>query len=197
MATPDTKHSIVIYKQGPYRGGDKRWSNRYHFEGALPTDDSEWEALADAIVLDEKTCLIAAETIVEAVGYDAGSATSTNPHGDAVWVKSYTTAGTFSPGVGDVGCPGDCATMVRYGTDARSAKNHPVYLFNYYHGAQRESSDADTVAADLVTAFEDYADAWLTGYTVDGSARQRCGPRGAVATSRKVDAYVRHRDFPS
>ncbi len=197
MATPDTKHSIVIYKEGPYRGGTKRWSNRYHFEGALPSDDAQWEALADAIVLDEKPCLIPAVTIVEAVGYDAGSATSTNPHGDAVWVKSYTTSGTFTPAVGDEGAPGDCAVLVRYTTDARSSKNHPVYLFNYYHGVQSDSTGSDVLSTTQKAAFQEYADDWVAGYTVDGTTRERCGPRGAVATGATVDPYVRHRDFPN
>lgn len=193
----DTKHSIVISKEGSYRGQTKRWSNRYHFEGDLPSDDAAWEAFADLIVAEEKKQYIPDETIVEAKGYDASTATSTNPHGDAVWVKTYTTVGTFVPGVNDTAVPGDCAILVRYGTPARTAKNHPVYLFNYYHNVFVQGDTADELATDQKALVEAYADKWLTGFMCDGTPRERCGPRGAVATSRRVDPYIRHRDFPN
>jgi hypothetical protein len=154
MATPDTKNSIVIYKEGNYRGATRRWSNRYHFEGALPTDDAAWEAFSDLIVAQEKTVLNAATT-------------------------------------------GDAASLVRYSTGTRSRKNHPIYLMNYYHSCYSTTGDGDNLAADQKTALENYADAWVTGFVCDGSHRERCGPRGAVATGRRVDPYVRHRDFPS
>jgi hypothetical protein len=197
MATPDTKHSIVIKSEGDYRGGTRQWSNRYHFEGALPSSPAAWEAFADLIVAQQKTCFVAFLHIVEAVGYDAGSASSTNPHGNAVWVKSYSAAGTFSPAGTDNPAPGDCAALVRYTTPARTTRNHPVYLFNYYHNAYAETSDADALAADQKTLLEAYADHWVSGFLCEGSVRERCGPRGAVATGRRVDPYVRHRDFPS
>lgn len=197
VPTADTRHSIVIYKQGSYRGGTKRWSNRYHFEGALPTDDAAWEDFADRIVTAEKATLNTDATIVEAVGYDSSSASSTNPHGDAVFTKTYTTAGTRVRSLTGTDCPGDCAALVRYNTPARSSRNHPVYLMNYYHGAEAKDSNVDELTDAYVTALEAYADAWITGFTCDGSPRERCGPRGAVATARRVDPYVRHRDFPS
>lgn len=197
MATPDTKHSIVIYKSGDYRGGTKRTGNRYHFEGALPTDDSAWEAFADLIVASEKTIYNNLVTIVEAVGYDAGSASSTNPHGDAVFTKSYTTVGTGGPWTGGIQTPGDCAMLVRYSTDARSTRNHPVYLMNYYHAAYADDTNADTLLAAQKTALEAFADAWVTGFVCDGTHRERCGPRGAVSVGRRVDPFIRHRDFPS
>lgn len=197
MPTADTRHSIVIYKSGDYRGGTKRWSNRYHFEGDLPTDDAAWEAFADLIVASEKTCFTSDLTIVEAVGYDSGSASSTNPHGDAVWAKTYTTVGTWTPAVGDNAMSGDSAALVRYGTAERSVKNHPIYLMNYYHNVYSASTSGDTISPTQKTALENYADDWLTGFLADGTHRERCGPRGAVAVSRRVDPYVRHRDFPS
>jgi len=190
MATPDTKNSIVIYKEGSYRGGTKRWSNRYHFEGALPTDQTQFETWADLIGASEKTCFQSTLTIVEVVCYDASTATSTNPHGDAVFVKTYTTAGTLTPGSGDTDAPGDCASLVRYSTDARSAKNHPVYLFNYYHNAMQQSGTADTLATAQKTALETYATAWVTGFVLDGTHRERCGTRGAVAAGRRANQSI-------
>lgn len=197
MATPDTKHSIVITKQMTYRGATRDFSNRYHFEGDLPADSTAWTTLSDNIVTAEKAIFFDGITIVSATGYDAGTATSTNPHGDAVFTKTYTTAGTFTQGGSDILCPGDCAALLRYSTLARSSKNHPVYLFNYFHGVFRSAGDADVVASDHVSAINDYGTLWVAGFSDGSETRERCGPRGAVATSRRCDTAVRHRDFPN
>lgn len=197
MPTPDTKNSIVITKQFTYRGAAKRFTNRYHFEGAVPADNAAWATLAGHIIDDEKTCLPPEVEIVQADGYDASTATSTNPHGDAVFTQTYTTVGTGDFTTDGLAAPGDCAVFVRYTTDARSSKNHPVYLSNYYHGVYRDSTDADLVATSQKDAFQTYAANWLVGYTDGTGVRPRCGPRGAVSTNRAVSPYVRHRDFPA
>jgi uncharacterized membrane protein len=191
----DTKNSIVIKKTGPYRGGTREWTNRYHFEGDVPSSDAHWITFADAIVAAEKLVLDAATTIVEAVGNDASSASTTNPHGDAVFEKTYSVAGTGGPWAASGPSPGDAAALVRYSTPARSTKNHPVYLFNYYHSCWQTDADSDVLSAGLKTALETYADHWLSGFSDGTENHERCGPRGAVATSRRVDPFVRHRDF--
>jgi hypothetical protein len=197
VATPDTRHSIVLLKQFSYRGATRTFSNRYHFEGALPADAAHWTTLADNIKDAEKLIYSPAVTIIQATGYDSGSATSTNPHGDAVFTKSYSQAGTFSPGTGDVVMPGDAAALLRYTTPARTTKNHPVYLFNYYHGVWRQQSTTDEVAHDQLALIDAYGASWVTGFTDGAIVHERCGPRGAVSTGHSVDTYVRHRDFPA
>ena len=195
MTTPDTRSSIVIRKQGTYRGATKTWTNRYHFTGSVPADATHWTTFADAIVAAEKLTVYSGVSIIEAVGYDSASASSTNPHGDAVFSKSYTTAGTFTPASGSQQCPGDCAVLLRYSTDQRSTKNHPIYLMNYYHGIYRDASVTDNVDSHQIDVFDAYGDAWLAGFSDGTVDHQRCGPRGAVAQVRRVDPFVRHRDF--
>jgi hypothetical protein len=198
MATPDTKHSIVIYKTFSYRGATRRWANRYHFEGDLPADSTAWTTLADNIVAAEKSIYDAGDvTIVEAVGYDAGTATSTNPHGDAVFSKTYTTAATGDFASTGHAAPGDAAALIRYSTPARSSKNHPVYLMNYYHNVFAPTSGVDSVLPAQVTALDAYAAAWVAGFSDGSETRERCGPRGAVAIGHRVDPFIRHRDFPN
>jgi hypothetical protein len=197
VPTADTKHSIVIIKQMTYRGSTRRFSNRYHFEGALPSDAAAWGAFADAIVASEKTVYDSTISIVEAIGNDAGSASSSNPHGDAVFTKTYSLAGTGDFSSDARRSPGDCVGLIRYSTPARTSRNHPVYLFNYYHGVFQLTGNADGISAVQKTAYENFAEDWIDGFICDGSARERCGPRGAVATARRVDPSVRHRDFPA
>jgi hypothetical protein len=194
--TPDDRNSVVITKQFTYRGATKRFSNRYHFEGAVPANDAAWTTLCDNIVTAEKAIYPDTVEIVQASGYDSGTATSTNPHGDAVFTKLYTTVGTGDFSSAGFECPGDCAAFVRYGTPARTTKNHPVYLSNYYHGVYQELGEKDNIASSQLTALNAYTGAWLDGFTDGSSARVRCGPHGAVATSRRVDTVIRHRDFP-
>jgi hypothetical protein len=197
VPTAADRHSIAIVKAFSYRGLDRLFSNRYHFEGALPADAAHWATLADNIVAGEKAIYGPGVTIVEAIGNDHTSATNKNLNGDAVFTKTYALAGTGSFGAGTVLCPGDCAALIRYATPARSVRNHPVYLMNYYHGVYRDGSSADNVDADQVTAMETYADHWLSGFTDGTTPRERCGPHGAVATARRVDPLIRHRDFPA
>lgn len=197
MATPDTRHSIVVKKSISYRGLTRTYTNRYHFEGDLPTSDAHWTTFADAIVTDEVPTLPTGSEITEVVGYDSASATSTNPHGDAVFTKVYSTAGTFTPSSTQELAPGDCCAFVRYATPARSVRNHPVYLSNYYHQVYIALGGGDLMDTDQKTAFQEYANDWIAGFSDGVENHVRCGPRGAVALSATVDQYIRHRDFPS
>lgn len=187
-ATP----SLVIKKTFPYRGGTQEWSNRYHFLGGTPADNTHWDTFMDAVVTAEKAVLFSDVEIVEAVGYNAGSTISAHS-------RTYTTAGTFSPASGRTQCPGDCAAVIRYATAARSSKGHPIYLFNYYHRAFTDDAvDTDTLLAGYATALGNYGTAWWsTGFSDGTNTYTRAGPQGAAATARHVLTYVTHRDFPN
>jgi hypothetical protein len=188
MATPPTHDSVRITKQFTYEGAPKLWGNRYFVSAAVPA--GQYTAAIDAVVALEKAILPAAVVIVKGEYIKAGTDVP-------VAEETLNVPGTFAA-ANMHGVPGDCAAVVRYTTSQRTSKNHPIYLFNYYHGC---TTDA-TASADLLlpahkAAYESYAQQWVNGITYGGGAGTllRCGPRGAIALSRSVDQYVRHRDF--
>jgi hypothetical protein len=184
-----TTASIKILKSFSYRGVARTYSNRYHLTGSTPPDSGHWSTLADAIVAAEKLMHLNTTTIVEAIGYAPGSEVP-------VFTKAYSQAGSLSP-AGFPISPGDCALMVRYSTAARTSKNHPVYLFNYYHGVALASSGGDTIWGTQSTAASTYASAWIgAGFSDGTSSYKRAGPNGAAATGELVPTLITHRDLP-
>lgn len=186
--------SIRVVKQFTYRSALREFSNRYHFDNNAPADQTKWTTLSDAIVNAEKLIYLPFASkgakIIATVGYDAGSEIP-------VFNKTYTTDGTGAP-TNWAMTPGDVAEMVRYSTNARSSKNHPVYLFNYYHsfGIQSNSASADSCNSDQKALLGTYAAAWITGFSDGSVTHHRCGPDGDLATGHLENVYLTHRDLP-
>lgn len=183
-ATP----SLKVVKQMTYRGQTRRWSNRYHFNGGTPADGAHWTTFSDAVVALEKVCYASNQTVVQTVGYAAGSEVP-------VFTKTYATAGSLNSAGGQI-TPGDCAALVRYSTTARTPKNHPIYLYNYYHDVWNISSARDSILAGQITALSNLAAALIAGVSDGTNSYVRAGPNGATATGSLVEPNITHRDFP-
>lgn len=182
--------SIKSTKEFTFRGASILFTNSYHLnEPTFSGTSTDWESVADAVVALEGAAMASTVTIVKIELFNAGSDLS-------IYEKAYTTVGSVDDTGGDQ-CPGDVAALVRYATDQRSTKNRPIYLYNWYHAALKATSgDPDTLLTAQKTALETLATDFITGFTIGGTTYRRAGPNGAVAQSRVVAGYLRHRDFP-
>lgn len=174
-----------------FKSGTRQWSNRYHFNGGTPADATHWHTLMDAVTTAHAAALTSNCTVVEAVGYAAGSDVP-------VASKSYSITGGVSLTSGNMIAAGESAALIRWSTNARTTKNHPIYLFSYIHGVftVHPSSSPDLLQVTERSALLTYANAWVTGFSDGSITAVRASPQGAAATGAIVEEYVTHRDFP-
>lgn len=181
--------SVKITKSLPWRGVAHTFTNRYHFTNGSPTTDAEWHTFFDAIVTAEKTIYSSRTTITLAQGYDAGSEVPVSE-------KTYTTVGTLTIG-SSMANERQVAALLRYTTDQKTKRNHPIYLFNYFHDVYGSSATVpDTIYSGQQTLITAYGASWIAGFSDGATTHARCGPNGAVALTGACETYLTHRDFP-
>jgi len=186
-----TVPSLRVVKTFSYKGGSRQWSNRYHFTGGTPADNTHWTTLSDAVVTAEKALYGGSVQIVLTQGFAAGSDVP-------VFSKVYSTAGTLTAATGHIGTPLPTAGLIRWSTAARSTKNHPIYCFSYIHAVYVNGSlsNQETLDANQKSAMATYATSWVSCFSDGSITAKRASPSGHTATGSVVEEYVTHRDFP-
>lgn len=191
MTTPPTRISIRVDYQTAYKGGIRQWSNRFFLSSSVAMTGSVFDTLSDWLTNIMVSGITARTTIVGTVGYDAGSDVPTNS-------KTYSLSGSNTVTGGETLATLEVAALWRFATDARTSKNHPIYLFKYVHDQiLGTSSDREAMVSGRRTTQESLAGDLVTGDTVGGTLYQLCGPFGAVALSSSVGQFFTHRDFPT
>lgn len=171
--------SLTLVKNMQYRGNDEEWSNTYFMDGDLPSSPASWKTLADAVIAQEKTLYDLNQSVIRAVGHQAGESV-------AVWSYDYEGASESVPGTfnetGSFRASGDTAAWIRWSTDQLTSKGKPIYLRSYFHPAYLKSSgDPDDVSTEWVSVAQDFGDAWIAGFEDgDSVTHHRAGPHGAV-----------------
>ncbi len=171
----------------PRRGGTHTWSNRYFFTGANLTG-GQFAALIAAMEPDWKQCLPTTTNITAYTQYDSGSDVPVSTV--AVSVAGTWTLTSHPPATSD-----SCA-LARFSTSQRTSKNHPIYLYKYWHGVTADSGTAgDTIQSTQLTRYQQFASDIVSGFSDGSTTRHVTGPYGAVAIGQLVSQYIHHRDF--
>lgn len=177
--------SLHVVKTFSYRDQAEEWSSGYHFDGGVPASQAAWHALADAITDAEAALYLTGVEIVRVTGYAADGS-------PAVFNGTYTKPGTGTFG-GGFAAPGYNTMNLRYLTDQRTSKGHPIYLRNYYHGCFFGSGESDTLLGAQHTALAHFGTLWVAGFSDGAVTHKRAGPNGAVAQTSTADTWLGHR----
>jgi len=175
--------------QSPRRGGTVRWSNRWFFSGSNLTS-GQYSALKTLLEAEYTLILPTTSSIVEYTQYDSGSDVPVASNAVSVAGTLATTGRQFTPS--------DCAACLRFATAARTSKNHPIYLFKYFHAPMIDTgSDGESITSTQKTRIDSFGSDCVAGFNDGTSVRHITGPHGASATGYFTHPYITHRDFPT
>ena len=191
VVAPPTRPSIQVIKTMTYRGNTGHtWSNRYFLNGISSLTTTTATEIMDAIAAQEPLIYFTDQKITQMVAYNPGSDVP-------LLEKTYNVVGEAVL-TGANPSPGDAAAVARFKTTQRTSKNHPVYLFKYWHGVWwAQGGSPDDILPAQRTLFDAYAQKWVQGIVYGGGAGTvtMCGPYGAVAQDHLILQNLRHRDF--
>lgn len=190
MAAP-TRVGVKLVFSSPYRGGTKVWSQLWHFDGPTTWASSgQFQTLVDNLVAQIQGLLPSDTSITEAIAYNAGSSVP-------VYTYTHTWTGTSTATTGRRQALEACA-LVKFTTTQRSTKNHPIYLFKWFHAVFSSGTGTyEALDSGLKTNIQNNMTTILGGLSDGTNTRQYCGPFGAVAQSRIVEPDLHMREFPT
>jgi hypothetical protein len=187
--TPPSQISVKIRKSMPYRGNTVIWSNRWFFDKTTLPSTADRDAIAQTIWNQELVQYTTKVTIVDAIWYAAGS--------DVPVSTSHPTGACTLATAGHVETPGDCASLLRFSTTQRTSKNHPIYLFKYFHDVRYDTGgNADTVSPVQSGRNLTLGNLLVAGITQGAVTYKVAGPQGAVGQGVVAEPLITHRDFP-
>jgi hypothetical protein len=175
--------------ESEYRGGTKEWSQLYHFTGPAWTLTT-FNDFTDALLPDLRNCLDNAHTVTGRIAYDAGSSVP-------VFDEGLSLAGT-STATGGIRAALEACGLARFTTDQRTTKNHPIYLYKWFHGVwAADNPRPELLSGTLRTQIGTFAALIVAGVSDGVQVRQYCSPRGAVAQDHLIEEYLHMREFPT
>src|SRR5690242_2681345 len=128
-ATGRIKMTFSISRKGESRA----WSTSFHLDPAVP-DLTTFEDLADWLAEGFRESLYSDVEITGASYYPPGADIPTHS-------KPFSITGGRAHS-DDTQLSSDTVALWRWPTTARTSKNHPIYLFNYVHGARGRTGTA-------------------------------------------------------
>ncbi len=182
--------SIKFRFSSPYKGGTKVWSTTCHVTGGDWQDLTHFTTFGNNVWAEWISTTATRTTLLDFTAYNGGSDLP-------VYTVTKNAAGTYNPST-NYFAPLESCILMKYTTDQRTSKNHPIYLFNYIHDITLQSQAAsETPESSLLAAWITRTHDFVAGYSDGTLTRKRAGPNGAVAQSGTCLSYLTHRDFPN
>jgi len=190
MATPPTQAGIKFVFSFSWRGSTKGWTQLWHFTGGAWQDQTHFNTMSDNVWGQISGVIPARNTLVETIGYNPGSFLP-------VYTKAYGASGTYTDTTNPQ-APGEACMLWRFTTTQRSTKNHPIYLYKWFHGMQTDGATSpDTLRSAIYTSSASQIAHLCTGQSDGTLTRPYCGPFGAVAQSGTCNPKLHIREFPT